>query len=99
MVYSERFHFLGFGVNVNRYDRDFCPSRLECPTPVNIPSFNGELTKCGAKVIEEGDTLTVLDGNLVVDSKVETTGSYNRDEIAKAEQQLVRELMKSLRVT
>jgi hypothetical protein len=44
-------------------------------------------------------TLTVLDSNLVVESKVGTTGSYSRNEIAKTDQQLVRELMKSLRVT
>jgi hypothetical protein len=44
-------------------------------------------------------SLTVLDGNLLVESKVDTTGSYDRNEIAKADQRLVRELMKSLRIT
>jgi hypothetical protein len=44
-------------------------------------------------------SLTVLDGNLLVDSKVDTTGSYDRNEIAKADQRLVSELMKSLRIT
>jgi hypothetical protein len=42
--------------------------------------------------------LTVLDGNLLVESKVNTTGSYDRNEIAKADQRLVSELMKSLRI-